>query len=79
MKLTGRIDFSFKTVLVVCLTDDIEHGELQLSFEESLSLQLVAVTVHSLIFLANQIPKGHSMEDLLNFLNSLPNESIFET
>ena len=79
MKPTSRIDFSFKTVLVVWLTDDIEHGELQVSFEESLRLQLVVVTVHSLIFLANQIQKGHSIEDLLNFLNSLPNESILET
>ena len=79
MKPTSRIDFSFKTVLVVWLTDDIELGELQVSFEESLRLQLVVVTVHSLIFLANQIQKGHSIEDLLNFLNSLPNESILET
>ena len=79
MKPTSRIDFSFKTVLVVWLTDDIEHGELQVSFEESLRLQLVVVTVHSLIFLANQIQKGHSIEDLLNFLFSFPNESILET
>ena len=68
MKPTGRIDFAFDTGLVVCLRDDIEDGELQVSFEESLSLQLAAGRVHSLLFLASQIQKEHSIEDLLNFL-----------
>ena len=38
MKPTGRIDFAFDTGLVMCLRDDIEDGELQVAFEESLSL-----------------------------------------
>ena len=67
MKPTGRIDFAFDTGLVVCLRDDIEDGELQVSFEESLSLQLAAGGVHSLLFLASQTQKEHSI-DLLNFL-----------
>ena len=35
MKPTGQIDFAFDTGLVVCLRDDVEDGELQVSFEES--------------------------------------------
>ena len=61
MKPTGRIDFTFDT------GNDIEVGELQVSFEESLRLQL-AVGVNSLMFLASQIQKEHSIEDLLDFL-----------
>ena len=68
MKPTGQIDFAFDTGLVVCLRDDVEDGELQVSFEESLSLQLAAGWVHSLLLLASQIEKEHSIEDLLNFL-----------
>ena len=68
MKPTGRIDFVFDTDLLVCLGDDREDGELQVSFEGSLSLQLVAEGVQSLLFLASQIQKEHSIEDLLNFL-----------
>ena len=68
MKPAGRIDFAFDTGLVVCLRDHVEDGELQVSFEESLSLQLVAGGVHSLVFLASQIQKEHSIADLLNFL-----------
>ena len=67
MKPTGRIDFPYDTGLVVCLRDDID-GELQVSFEESLSLQSAAAGVHFLLFLASQIQKEHSIEDLLNFL-----------
>ena len=37
MKRTGWIYFAFDTGLVVCLKDDIEDGELQVSFEEPLS------------------------------------------
>ena len=65
MKPTGRSDFTFDSGLVVCLTDDIEDCELLVSFEESLSLQLVAEGV---LFLASQIENKHSTEDLLNFL-----------
>ena len=53
---------------MICLRDDLEDGELQVSFEESLSLQLAAGWVHSLLFLASQIQKEHSIEYLLNFL-----------
>ena len=67
MKPIGRIDFAFDTDLVVCLRDDIEDSELQVSFKESLNLQLAAGGVHSLMFLASQIQKEHSI-DLLNFL-----------
>ena len=67
MKPTGRSDFAFDSGLVVCLKDDIENCELSVSFEELLSLQLAA-GVHSLLFLASQIQKEHSIEDLLNFL-----------
>ena len=48
MKPTGRSDFPFDPGLVVCLIDDTEDSELQVSFEESLSLQLTA-GVHSLL------------------------------
>ena len=49
MKPTGRIDFEFDTGLVVCLKYDIEDGEMQVSFEESLRLQLTAEGVHFFI------------------------------
>ena len=68
MKPTSWIDFLFDAGLVVYLRDDIENGELQVSFEESLSLQLGAAGGHSLLFLASQIQKEHCIEDLLNFL-----------
>ena len=67
MKPTGRTDFVFDTDLLVCLGDDREDGELQVSFEGSLSLQLVS-GFQCLLFLASQIQKEHSIEDLLNFL-----------
>ena len=53
---------------MVCLRDDTEDSELHISFEGSINLQLAAEGVQSLLFLANQIQKGHSIEDLLNFL-----------
>ena len=68
MKPAGRIDFAFDTGLVVCLKDYIEDGELQVSFDESLSLQLAAEGLHALLFLAIQTQKESSIEDLLNFL-----------
>ena len=67
MKPTGQIDFAFDTGLVVCLRDDIQDGELQVSFEESLTLQLAVEGVCSLLVLASQIRKEHSIKDLLNF------------
>ena len=68
MKPTGRVAFVFDTGLVICLRDDIEDGELKVSFEESLSLQLVAKRIHSLLLLATQTQKEHFIEDLSNFL-----------
>ena len=68
MKPTGRVDFAFDTGLMVCLRDDREDGELQVSFEGSLRLQLAVEGVQSLLFLASQIQNEHSIEDLLNFL-----------
>ena len=67
MKPTGRIDFEFDTDLLVCLGDDRDDGELQVSFEGPLSLQLAA-GFQCLLFLTSQIQKEHSIEDLLNFL-----------
>ena len=68
MKPTGRVDFAFDTGLMVCLRDDREDGELQVSFEGSLRWQLAVEGVQSLLFLASQIQNEHSIEDLLNFL-----------
>ena len=67
MKPTGQIELAFETGLVFCFIYGLGDGELQVSFRESLTLSLV-VGVHSLLFLASQIQKEHSMEDLLNFL-----------
>ena len=68
MRPTGRVDFAFDTGLMVCLRDDREDGELQVSFEGSLRWQLAVEGVQSLLFLASQIQNEHSIEDLLNFL-----------
>ena len=77
MKPTGRIYFVFDIDLLVCLGDDKEDGELQVSFKGSLSLQLAA-GCQCLLFLASQIQKEHSIEDLLNFL-SVSYTSVIET
>ena len=59
---------------MLCLRCDIEHDELHVSSKESLRLQLGAEGVHSLLFfcfvlfLASQIQKAYSIEDLINFL-----------
>ena len=53
---------------MVYLRDDTEDEELQVSFEESSSLQLAIEGVQSLSFLASQIQKVYSIEDLVNFL-----------
>lgn len=68
MKPAGRVAFVFDTGLVICLRDYIEDGELKVSFEESLILQLVAKRIHSLLLLATQTQKEHFIEDLFNFL-----------
>ena len=68
MKPTGRVDFAFGTGLMVCLIDDREDGELQVSFERSLRLQLAVERVQYLLFLASQVQNEHSIKDLLNFL-----------
>ena len=53
---------------MVCLRDDREDGELQVSLKGSLRLQLAVEGVQSLLFLASQIQNEHSMQDLLNVL-----------
>ena len=68
MKPTGQVDFAFDTGLMVCLKDDREDGELQVSFEGSLKLHLAVEGVQSFLFLASQIQNEHSVEDLLNVL-----------
>ena len=68
MKATGLVDFVFDTGLMVCLRGDREDGELQVSFEGSLRLQLAVKGVQSLLLLATQIQNEHSIEDLLNSL-----------
>ena len=67
MKPTAQIELTFETGLVFCFGYGLGDGELQDSFRESLTLRLV-VEVHSLLFLASQIQKEHSMDDLLKFL-----------
>ena len=67
MKPTVQIELAFETALVFCFRYGLGDGKLQVSFRESLILRLV-VEVQSLLFLATQIQKGYSMEDLLNFL-----------
>ena len=67
MKPTGQIELAFGTGLMFCLGYGLGDGELQDSFRESLTLRLV-VEVHSLLFLASQIQKEHSKDDLLKFL-----------
>ena len=67
MKPTGQVEFAADTGLMACLRDDREDGQLQLTVEGSLKLQL-AVGVQSLLFLASQILNKHFIEDLLNFL-----------
>ena len=48
MKPTWQVNFAFDTGLMVCLRDDREDGELQVSFEGSLRLQLAVEGVQSL-------------------------------
>ena len=43
-----RIDFALETGLVVCLRDNIDD-ELQVSFEEPLSLQLILFLIRVLL------------------------------
>ena len=67
MKPTGQIELAFETGLIFCFGYGIGDGELQDSFRESLTLRLV-VEVHYLLFLASQMQKEHSMDDLLKFV-----------
>ena len=67
MKPTRQTELAFETGLVFCFRYGLEDGELEVSFREPLTLSLL-VGVHSLLFLASQIQKEHSMKDLLNFL-----------
>ena len=62
---------------MVCLSDDRENGELQVSFQGSLRFTIGSKRVQSTLFLAIQIQKEHSIEDLLNFLTVY--KSIIET
>ena len=57
MKATGLVDFVFDTGLMVCLRGDREDGELQVSFEGSLRLQLAVEGVQSLIVSGQQDTK----------------------
>ena len=57
MKPTRRVNFAFDTSLMVCLRDDREDGELQVSFEGSLRLQLAVEGVQSLIVSGEQDTK----------------------
>ena len=59
-KPTEQVDFAFGTGFMVCLRDDREDDELQVSFEGSLKLQL-AVGVQYLLVLASQIQNEHSI------------------
>ena len=43
MKPTGRTDFVFDTDLLVCLGDDREDGELQVSFGGSGSFYIAVI------------------------------------
>ena len=63
MKPTGQIELAFETGLEFCFGYGPGHGELQESFTSRL-----VVEVHSLLSLASQIQKEHSMDDLLKFL-----------
>ena len=68
MKRTGQVNFAFDNGLMVCLRNDREDSELQVSYKGSLRLQLTAEGIQSLLFLASQIQKERSKEDLLIFL-----------
>ena len=67
MKPMGRIELAFETGLIFCFGCGIGDSELQDSFRESLTIRFV-VEVDSLLFLASQIQKEHSMDVLLKFL-----------
>ena len=66
MKTTRQIELAFEIGLVFCFRYGLGDDELQVFFRDSLTLSLL-VQVHSLSFLASQIQKEHSMEDVLNF------------
>ena len=74
-KPAGEIDLAFDTGLVVYLRNDIEDHELEVSIQEPFILQMAAEGilqmaaegVCSLLFLASQILKEHSIEKWRNF------------
>ena len=68
MKATGQIDPAFDTGLVVCLTDDIEDGGLQISFEELLSLTVGSRMSPFFIAFGQSDKEEHSIDNLFNFL-----------
>ena len=72
MKPTKQIEST-----LFCFKDGLGDGGSQVSFGESLILRLV-VGVHFLLFLASQIQKEHSMEDLLSFLMVFPIRALLE-
>ena len=67
MKPMGQIELAFGTGLMFCLGYGLGDGELQDSFRQFMTLRLV-VEVHSLLFLASQKQKEHSMDGLLKSL-----------
>ena len=78
MKPTGQVNFAFDAGLMFCLRDDREDGGLHVSFERSLNLQKAVEGAQSLLFLASQIQNEHSIKDLLNHCNHVPDKSIIE-
>ena len=60
-KPTEQVNFAFGNGFMVCLRDDREDGELQVSFEGSLKLQLAVEGVQYLLVLASQIQNEHSI------------------
>ena len=67
MKPTGQIELAFESGLMFCFGYGLGGGEFQDTFRECLTLRLV-VEVHYLLFLASQMQKEHSMDDLLKFV-----------
>ena len=68
---------------MVCLIDDREDGELHVVFflfffERSLRVQLAVEGVQFLLFLPSQIQNEHSIKDLLDHCNRVP-EKFFKT
>ena len=67
MKPIEQTELAFESGFMFCFGHVLGDCELQDSFRGFLTLRLV-VEVHSLLFLASQTQKEHSMDDLLKFL-----------